>query len=131
MKHGVSPRIVTADVVCSRSRVRTNGSALRFRLGAYDNWFTIVRASSSATRAADAEGLKVPLVTPLLHPRTISGSFSPRAATVDVERLEAGRWTLVARGFTNRLGQYSVPVYQGGTYRVSGGGVTAAQVTVR
>jgi hypothetical protein len=75
--------------------------------------------------------VKVPLITALVHPRTISGSFSPRPETVSVARLDHGHWTLVARGLTNRLGQYSVPVYDRGTYRVSGAGVSAQPVSVR
>jgi stage II sporulation protein D len=130
VRRGVSPRVVTADVVCARSRVRTNGATLRARLGLYDTWFTVVKATSSAASARSAGSPKVPLITPLVHPRTIAGSFTPRPGAVSVEHLEAGRWRLVARGLTNRLGQYSVPVYQGGTYRVSSGGVTAAPVSV-
>jgi stage II sporulation protein D len=45
VKRGVSPRVVAADVVCSGGRTRTNGSALRSRLGLYDNWFTVTKAS--------------------------------------------------------------------------------------
>jgi hypothetical protein len=75
--------------------------------------------------------VKVPLITPLVHPRTISGTFSPRPGSVSVQRLEDGHWRLVARGLTNRLGQYSVPVFDAGTYRVSGGGVSAEPLSVR
>ena len=128
VKHGVSPRVVLADVVCSRSRVRTTGSVLRFRLGLYDNWFRVVRASASASRSAKA--LDVPVVGALVHPRVIRGSFSPRARQVAVARLVDGRWKLVARGLTNRAGQYSVPVYAAGKYRVSAGGVTAPLVVL-
>jgi hypothetical protein len=108
-----------------------NGATLRARLGLYDTWFTVTKASASAKKAPAASDVKVPLITALVHPRTISGSFSPRPRAVSVELLEHGRWTLVGRGLTNRLGEYSVPVYEGGTYRVSGGGVHAAPVSVR
>jgi stage II sporulation protein D len=131
VQRGVSPRVVAADVVCSRGRTRTNGSTLRFRLGLYDSWFTVVRASSSkAKRRAD---LSVPAVGNLLHPPTITGSFSPRPRVVSVERLDelSGRWRLVARGLTNRAGAYRVPVYRAGKYRASAGGVTAPTVIVR
>jgi stage II sporulation protein D len=131
VKHGVSPRVVSADVVCSRSRVRTTGSTLRFRLGLYDSWFRVVRASSAKDkRASDAS---VPAVGDLLHPLTISGSFSSRPKLVSVERREEadGHWRLVARGLTNRLGAYRVPVYGAGVYRISAGGVSAPLVIVR
>jgi stage II sporulation protein D len=131
VKRGVSPRVVSADVVCSGGRARTTGSTLRFRLGLYDNWFTVTKATSSASRVRPASSRKVPLITALVHPRTIAGSFSPRPEAVAVEHLEGGSWRLVARGLTNRLGEYSVPVYDGGTYRVTGGGVSADPVRVR
>src|SRR6478609_4388798 len=37
-KRGVSPRIVTAEVVGSRGRTVTDGATLRARLGLYDTW---------------------------------------------------------------------------------------------
>jgi stage II sporulation protein D len=49
-RHGYSPRIVSADVVCSGGTVRTTGSALRARLGLYDSWFRVVRSGGSAQR---------------------------------------------------------------------------------
>jgi stage II sporulation protein D len=131
VKRGVSPRVVTADVVCSRGRARTNGAALRARLGLYDTWFTVTKASSAARRVRAASDVGVPLITPLVHPRTIYGTFSPRPREVSVSRFEAGRWRLVARGLTNRIGQYSVPVFDRGMYRVSGAGVNAEPVSVR
>jgi stage II sporulation protein D len=131
VKRGVSPRVVKADVVCSRGRVRTTGAALRSALGLYDTWFTVTRASSGAAKSS--ADVNVPIVSGLVNPRTIRGSFSPVPAQgyVDVERLEGSRWQLVARGLTNRLGGYSVPVYGSGTYRVSTGDVSADPVALR
>ena len=129
VSHGVSPRIVAADVVCTGGRVRTTGSALRARLGLYDNWFRIVRASSSAGRGKEA--FDVPAVGELVRPRVVHGSFSPRPRQVDVYRLSDGHWRLVSHGLTNHAGQYSVPVDSPGEYRVSAGGVSAAPVVVR
>jgi stage II sporulation protein D len=132
LRRGFSPRVVRAEVRCTRGRVRASGQTLRSELGLYDTWFTVTRASSRASKSA--AGVSVPLVSGLVHPRTISGSFSPAPAHgyVDVERLEpGGRWWLVAHGLTNQLGQYSVPVYQGGTYRVSADGVSAQSIELR
>jgi stage II sporulation protein D len=42
-KRGFSPRIVSADVVCSGGSTRTSGPTLRTTLGLYDSWFKIVR----------------------------------------------------------------------------------------
>jgi stage II sporulation protein D len=43
VRRGVSPRVVTADVRCSRGTVRTTGAALRTRLGLYDTWFRVTK----------------------------------------------------------------------------------------
>jgi stage II sporulation protein D len=131
VQRGVSPRVVAADVVCSRGRTRTTGPALRARLGLYDSWFTVVRASSSKDKqAGDAS---VPVVGRLLHPTTIRGRFSSRPRVVDIERRDesSGAWKLVARGLTNRAGAYRVPVYAAGMYRASAGGVKAPVMSVR
>jgi stage II sporulation protein D len=128
---GVSPRVVAADVRCSRGTSRTTGPALRSRLGLYDSWFTTTRATSTAHRSSKGA---VGFMGKVLFPRSISGSFNPApaGAVVNVERRELdGRWKLVARGLTNRLGAYRVPVYRAGTYRVSAGGVSALPVAVR
>jgi stage II sporulation protein D len=130
VKRGVSPRVVTADVVCSRGRERTTGASLRTRLGLYDSWFSVVRASSrQGARPKAADGV----FASLLSPRTITGSFDPLPARgyVDVERREGAGWRLVARGLVNRLGAYSVPVYGTGVYRVRAGDVAADPVTIR
>jgi stage II sporulation protein D len=128
LKRGFSPRVVRAQVVCSRGRVRASGQTLRSALGLYDTWFTVTRASSKASKST--AGVSVPVLSGLARPRTISGSFSPAPSRgyVDVERLDGGRWQLVAHGLTNRLGEYSVPAYEAGTYRVSADGVSAESI---
>ena len=47
-RRGVSPRIVSADVVCSRGTRPATGSQLRSQLGLYDNWFTVKRVDAGA-----------------------------------------------------------------------------------
>src|SRR3954453_15887165 len=76
LKRGYSPRVVRAQVIFSRERVRASGRTLRSELGLYDTWFIITRASSKGSRKSVA-GVPVPLFTGLIHPRTISGSFDP------------------------------------------------------
>jgi stage II sporulation protein D len=128
---GVSPRVMRADVVCSGSRVRTTGAVLRSALGLYDTWFTVTRVTSTAAKRSS--DLNVPIVSSFVSPRRITGSFSPVPAGgyVNVERLEGAQWRLVARGLTNRLGAYDVPVYAAGTYRVSAGDVSADPIDLR
>src|SRR3954452_15975102 len=47
-KHGYSPRIVSADVVCSGGTVRTTGPTLRSTLGVYDSWLSIKKVTSGS-----------------------------------------------------------------------------------
>ena len=51
-KRGVSPRIMTAEVVGSRGTTKTDGPTLRARLGLYDTWasFTAISGSEGAGR---------------------------------------------------------------------------------
>ena len=50
-KRGVSPRIVSAEVVGSRGRTPVDGATLRARLGLYDTWayFTAIRGEAAPT----------------------------------------------------------------------------------
>jgi stage II sporulation protein D len=131
LKRGVSPRVVSANVVCSGGSTLTNGTTLRARLGLYDSWLTVTRASSAAEkRPAGVAGI----VARLLFPRAVVGSFDPKpkSGLVDVDRREPdGSWRLVAHGLVNRAGAYRVPVYGSGTYRVRAGGVAAEPVVIR
>ena len=50
VKTGVSPRVVYADVLGSRGRVRVTGPTLRARLGLYDTWFTVKKVTGQEAR---------------------------------------------------------------------------------
>ena len=47
-KRGVSPRIVTAEVVGSRGATPTDGATLRARLGLFDTWASFTAISGEA-----------------------------------------------------------------------------------
>ena len=53
-RRGVSPRIVNADVVCSRGTTPATGSRLRTQLGLYDSWFTVKRVDAGAPERSKA-----------------------------------------------------------------------------
>ena len=40
LSHGVSPRVVSAQVVGTKGSSKADGVTLRSRLGLYDTWFT-------------------------------------------------------------------------------------------
>jgi stage II sporulation protein D len=55
-RHGVSPRVVSADVVCSRGTARASGVQLRSRLGLYDTWFRVVRSGAKPSPQSQTLG---------------------------------------------------------------------------
>jgi stage II sporulation protein D len=58
---GVSPRIVSADVICSGGTTRATGAQLRTALGLYDSWFRVVRNGSAEAKRSKAFGPVGPL----------------------------------------------------------------------
>jgi stage II sporulation protein D len=55
LEHGVSPRVVAAQVVGTKGSTRVDGVTLRSRLGLYDTWFTftvVKKKKASGARAA-------------------------------------------------------------------------------
>jgi stage II sporulation protein D len=56
VERGVSPRIVSADVVGTTGTTRVSGATLKVRLGLYDSWATFPTFGSRAERALVALG---------------------------------------------------------------------------
>ena len=54
-RRGVSPRIVTAEVVGSRGRTVTDGATLRARLGLFDTWASFTSISGEADEPTDGD----------------------------------------------------------------------------
>jgi stage II sporulation protein D len=63
VKRGVSPRIVLADVVGSKGKMRVSGATLRSRLALYDTWAKFPSFGSKREKAVAA--LPVPLLAPV------------------------------------------------------------------
>ena len=55
-KRGVSPRIMTAEVVGSRGTTPTDGATLRAKLGLFDTWAYFTAISGEKAPDADAPG---------------------------------------------------------------------------
>jgi stage II sporulation protein D len=63
VKRGVSPRIVLADVVGSKGKLRVSGATLRSRLSLHDTWAKFPSFGSKREKAVAA--LPVPLLAPV------------------------------------------------------------------
>jgi stage II sporulation protein D len=130
-QRGVSPRIVSADVVGTRGSTRVTGSNLRQALGVHDNWMSFRKVSTSATRKTDVR--KAGLGGMVFGGgRGLVGLVAPGSAgsKLTVERLTRGKWRRAATGKLGRGGAYRIRVDRAGTYRVKAAGVTGPAVRV-
>jgi stage II sporulation protein D len=151
-KRGVSPRIITADVVGTRGRSSVTGGDLQQRFGLRSTWarFTLITTyAGTGTKAvrvpSAARDPGVPQITaetaaamslyvhqlftnpiPILYGRIFP---TRRGAAVVVQKLGAGgRWSEVRTVQPKADGGYSVSVLGPGTYRVLYGGLAGPSV---
>ena len=97
VKKGVSPRIVAADVVGSKGKVRVTGTNLRQALGARDNWMTFKRVRVDATRTtAQTRALGIAGLV-FGGGRGLVGNLEPAHGRARVDRLPPGARQVEAR----------------------------------
>ncbi|MDA0179226.1 SpoIID/LytB domain-containing protein [Solirubrobacter phytolaccae] len=133
-KRGVSPRIVSAEVVGSRGVSRTDGATLRARLGLFDTWASFASISGEATEPTEGDesgGTTAPpgfsaFVRPIgvLRGTVIAGS---RAVTIQARR--DGRWIDVGATKVKR-GAYRWVATTPGTYRAVVAGANGPAVNL-
>jgi stage II sporulation protein D len=152
LRHGVSPRIVSASVVGSKGATTVSGATLQEDLDTMSTWmaFTSVTAkastssgsgtaaagstlaSASSTSGAASGGAAVGDVAraPL---GVLSGSVfgAPRGSGVTVQRRSAGRWVTVGTARVGPSGAYALRVFGAGVYRAVYERVAAPSVTLR
>ncbi|HEX8122984.1 MAG TPA: SpoIID/LytB domain-containing protein [Solirubrobacteraceae bacterium] len=141
VKRGVSPRIVSAEVVGSRGRTSVDGPTLRARFGLDDSWAYFNVAGAKA-RPQEQPGDDVDPgtgATPAAraaarHGGLVSGYFRParRGGTVVVlRRTSAGIWRVETRTHVDRAGRYRATVGRPGVYRAVLGDVAGPDVRLR
>ncbi len=154
-RRGVSPRIVSAEVIGTRGSTPVDGDMLRARLNLYDTWayFTTI-TSAPATPAppeptpaaptggatpgtlllAPAGALRAALIG-ALRPAAgaLRGTIVParRGATAQVQLRDSGRWATVAHARIGRGGAYRWTANAPGTYRVLYQGAAGPAIAVR
>jgi stage II sporulation protein D len=132
VKKGVSPRIVSADVVGSKGKVRVTGTNLRQALGARDNWMTFKRVRVDATRATtDATKLGIAGMV-FGGGRGLVGNVEPAhgRARVVAYRREHGKWKRAVAALTTPGGDFKIALNDPGSYRVKVAGIDAGVVEV-
>jgi stage II sporulation protein D len=146
-RRGVSPRIVSADIVGSKGRTTVSGPTLRSRFRLFDTWayFTTVGTqvdpaqppadptpgtgseTGPGTGTAGAYAA-TPRERGTIHGRI--GGVKP-GTTILVRRRSGGRWVTVARARTGRHGHYRASLTRSGLYRVRVDGVDGDAVRLK
>jgi stage II sporulation protein D len=134
-KRGVSPRIVTAQVLGTRGSTETTGATLRARLGLYDTWayFTTIRGRAAPVDPSGGTQAPRPFAMAARRPATVlRGSVigPPRGAVARVQERRGEQWVDVGRVRLGRSGAYRWRVPASGTYRVAIGGALGPSIEV-
>ena len=139
-RRGVSPRIVSAEVVGSRGRTTVSGPALRTRFGLYDTWIYFALIESNGRRSdpgngnADDIGRAASLAARSRFRGSIHGTIGTvREGTgVKVQKqVGARRWRTVGQTRVGSGGRYRMTVERRGTYRVVVSGLAGPAVKIR
>jgi stage II sporulation protein D len=143
IRRGTSPRIIEADVIGSRGRVRVSGATLRARLRLYDTWayFTTIKTGKKRkkrkhratvpprqTGGATPEGRAAHVARHRLAGRIVPAS---RGSDVAVQRRQGRRWRTIGSAETDGRGRYAFAVETPGRYRVRYRGDAGPVVRVR
>jgi stage II sporulation protein D len=154
-KRGVSPRVVSAQVVGTGGKTTVSGPQLQQIFGLMSTYMSFSTISSSATNpasgsptggavaaardflthsglASSATGVQALVAPSLPWPRLHGSLFpAPAHAQVAIQRLSGSSWHTVGHAGLSRGGGYSVPVTRSGLYRVAWRGLDGPAITVR
>jgi stage II sporulation protein D len=134
-KRGVSPRIVSAEVVGSRGKTTTDGATLRARLGLYDTWahFTSISGEADEPTESDRSGgtTAPPGFSAFVRPiGALRGTVIAESRDVTIQQRRDGRWTTVGQTKAGR-GKYRWATSVPGTYRAVVDGASGPAVRIR
>ena len=138
MRRGVSPRVVSAEVIGTAGRTPVTGPTLRARFGLYDTWARFAAITTEGRfRPAPAGTGGIPIGSAAFK-QAAQGSLFGRAigprkgTTVRIQRREsAAVWRTVARTRLTADARYRTTVTQPGQYRVLVDGLPGPAVTLR
>jgi stage II sporulation protein D len=130
LRRGRSPRIVSANVVCSQGTHPATGVELKAALGLYDTWFYVTRVDTAGGHRARAASFVSQLLVPR---RELRGRFDPAppGRRLTVEREVHGHFRPIGEATTSPDGAFDYPLTRPGTYRVSWGDADGPAVGVR
>ena len=151
IRHGASPRILTASVVGTKGRTSISGTSLQARFGLLSTWarFTTITtnagsAAHTARRPSPGHSLDVTQLTartaaavsdyvhqvlsagvPLVYGKVFPGT---KGSLLLIQRLAGRRWQTVRRAHLGSGGTYRVRVPAAGSYRVVSAGLAGPTV---
>jgi stage II sporulation protein D len=155
LEHGVSPRIVRAEIAGTNGATQVTGPQLRRRLGLYDTWATFTYISSKpekkkpAPPADDEPGAPTENGAATPDPATSGGQAAAAAARVRpavlagvvdraragrrlrVQRRDGGAWRTVGTTRARSGGRYHATLPGPGVYRIAWGDIAGPAVNVR
>jgi hypothetical protein len=135
IRRGSSPRVVEADVIGTRGRVRVNGATLRARFGLNDTWayFTSIKTRRTPPPDDPETGGVGPVIARVPTIAGLAGHVVParKGASVEVQRRTGGRWVEVGSAKVGRSGRYRTGVPATGLYRARYKGDAGPAVRVR
>jgi stage II sporulation protein D len=131
-KRGVSPRIVSAEIVGSRGTTPVDGATLRARLGLYDTWAYFTTIKTRKAKPDPSGGTTAPRSFSFVHRRP-AGALAGRIIgagqrTLQVQVRRDGGWQPAGETRLSRRGTYRWTAATPGTYRVRVGGATGPAV---
>jgi stage II sporulation protein D len=134
-KRGVSPRIVSAEVLGTRGSTVTDGATLRARLGLFDTWAYFTTIRGEAAPVDPSGGVRAPRPFALAARRSagvLQGSvIGPRRGTVaQVQERRGDGWADVGTVRVGRSGAYRWRAPASGTYRVVVDGAVGPAIRV-
>lgn len=151
LRHGASPRILTASVVGTRGKTTVSGVGLQQRFGLRSTWaqFTTITTNAGSVahiprRTSGAHSLDISAITaqtaaavsdyvhqvlsagvPIVYGKVFPGT---RGSLLLVQRLAGRRWQTARRAHLGSGGAYRVRVPGAGSYRVLFGGLAGPTV---
>ena len=138
-ERGVSPRVISANVVGSRGTTAVTGSQLQQLFALPSTWMRFTTVSAIAVHRPKAEldirghvhpGSFDEMSTAV--PPTLSGFVFPalKGSAVVIQRHKGKRWQTVRRLTVGAAGGYSVAIAKLGAYRVLYAGVAGPTITI-
>jgi stage II sporulation protein D len=125
MSHGVSPRVLSADVVGTRGRVRVTGTQLQQVFGLLTTDATFTTISTVPVQPSMPQLIAGAAVR-------LQGSIfpGPKGAPLAIQTKVGGAWRTIVRARLAAGGRYSAQVPGSGAYRVTFGGLNGPVVNV-